>query len=72
MNDRLVPSPYSFLLTLQSTQPPIRMAPLVLSSDKMRSALEAVLISYHRQLSRLKSLETIPSYSIHVQDMLLN
>jgi hypothetical protein len=61
MSDRPVPSPHSFLLTLQSTQPPIRFAPLALSLDKLRSVLEAVPFSYHPLLSRLKSLETIPS-----------
>ena len=72
MSDRQVPSPHSFLLTLQSTLPPTRLAPVVVSLDKMQPELQAVLKSLHRLLSRLKSLEAIHSYSIHVQDMLLN
>jgi hypothetical protein len=72
MSERPVSSPHSFLLTLQYAQPPIRLAPVDLSLDKMRPGLEAVLNSYHCLFSRLKSPEIIPSYSIPVQDMLLN
>jgi hypothetical protein len=72
MSERLVRSPHSFLLTLQSTEPPIRLAPVALSLDKMRPELEVLLNSYHRLMSRLKSLQNIRSYSTHIQDILLN
>jgi len=68
MSERLVPSPRSFLLTLQSTHP-IRLATVACSLDKMRPGLEALLNTCHRLTPRLKSFETIPSYSIYVQGM---
>ena len=57
MSDRLVSSPHSSLLTLQSTQPPIHLAPVAVSLDKMLPRFAAVLNSYHCLMSKLKALK---------------